>query len=171
MDLFAFDESPLGYDPDTGVKPSLKPLKRRGRYISGLRRLLFYKTGFQTAPKRKKTAQAILSKFVTVQGLHKRIDKACRKYNGKGCKFVTNFGSMYTARHETFPVGWILPLERVPYGDMEVNVPHQAKRVLRRIYGDWKKWPQYKMRRGKHGFVRDENFEEELLNFESEGDE
>lgn len=154
VDIFAFDESPKDHG---------KKLVRRGRSISALRALLYYRTGFQKRPSIRKAARKkLMSKFTTVEQLHAQIDKRCREFEGSACKYVSNFGSLYKVEKETFAVSDILPTRQVAYEGLQVSIPRNAEGVLEKIYGDWQELPPYENRIGKHRFIRRENYEAEL---------
>ena len=150
VDLFALDN-----EPRAGSKLAIL----RGRYISGLRSLLFHRSGYQMTPsKRKGFLKKTLSRFTTVSWLHKRIDRAVRRFENKDTDYVANFGSLYKIEKETFRASDLVPTKTLKYGPLQVRVPANADRVLRQVYGDYEVMPPYWKRTSKHSFVARQDY-------------
>ena len=141
------DIFPLDY-----TDPSLKKLEKQGNFIKRYRRMLFLKTGFSRVKNFKQRLLKIYSHFLSVQTIHKRINKMATKYNGGSQEFITNFGSYYDVRYETFNASAFDETLMVPFEDELFPVPKDYDYILRTIYGDYLKLPPVSKQKAKHSF-------------------
>ena len=104
-------------------------------------------------PKNIKTyIVSFMSKFYTVKGLHKKLDKTFKKYNNKDNKYLVNLASYYNYKKQTFPIKYYGKPRYVKFEDMMVPVPKEAEKVLNKIYGDYTVLPPVEKRVIKHHF-------------------
>ncbi len=94
----------------------------------------------------------LMSKFYSIKGLHKRLDKTFKKYNNKNNKYLVNLASYYNYKKQTFPVKYYGKPRYVKFEDMMVPVPKEAEKVLNKIYGDYTVLPPVEKRVIKHHF-------------------
>ncbi len=141
------DIFPLDY-----TDASLTKLERQGKKVKLYRRILFLKTGFS---KRKKFSYKFLklySKFLSVKKIHEKINKEATKYNQGKKSYITNFGSYYSTRKETFPSFVYGEPKYVKFEDAEFPVPNNYDYVLTTIYGDYMKLPPKSKQKARHSF-------------------
>ncbi len=141
------DVFPLDYTSN-----SLKQLDKQYRQLKFYRRLLFVK---QRVTKRVKLSDLTLkfySYFISVEKIHKKVKKIEMRYHHDERKYMTNFGSYYHVRKETFPAELFGKPRYVKFEDFEAPVPQEAEYMLKTIYGDYMKLPPENKRKGKHDF-------------------
>jgi len=84
----------------------------------------------------------LYSKFLSVKKIHEKINKEATKYNQGKKSYITNFGSYYSTRKETFPSFVYGEPKYVKFEDAEFPVPNNYDYVLTTIYGDYMKLPK-----------------------------
>ncbi|MBE6758539.1 MAG: LicD family protein [Ruminococcaceae bacterium] len=93
-----------------------------------------------------------LSKFYTVERLHKKLDRLHVKYNSPDNGFMVNWASYYSVEKETFPREAFGEPLYVPFEKYEMPVPQDYDTVLTTIYGDYMTPPPEDKRVIKHHF-------------------
>ena len=94
----------------------------------------------------------ILSKFYTVDRIHKKLDKTFKKYNNVNNNYVVNLASYYNYKKQTFPKEYYGRPKYVKFEDMKVPVPQKSKEILTKIYGNYMELPPEEKRVIKHHF-------------------
>lgn len=141
------DIFPLDYAPD-----SIEKLKKQDKYIKTYRRILFLKTKFSTPKNRKQKFMKFYSRFMSVETIHKKIDKRAVKYQNGPRNYICNFGSYYDIEKEVFPIETFGEPVYVPFEGMEFPVPADYHYVLEKTYGDYMTPPPKNKQVAKHSF-------------------
>lgn len=141
------DIFPLDHTPD-----SFKTAKRQEKYIKAYRRILFIKTGFSKPKNWKQRILQFYAHFLSVKGIHKRMIKMGTKFNTKPQKYLSNFGSYYSIRKETYPAETFGQPKYVKFEDSEFPVPSNYQYVLTTTYGNYMELPPKEKQVAKHSF-------------------
>ncbi len=77
---------------------------------------------------------------VSPRFLYRRFERAARKYEHMETKYVTTFAGMNPLKKRLRRDG-IFPLQKVPFEDTEVYLPHNNQEFLTAVYGDYMQVP------------------------------
>lgn len=77
---------------------------------------------------------------VSPRFLYRRFERAARKYEYMETKYVTTFAGMNPLKKRLRRDG-IFPLQKVPFEDTEVYLPHNNHEFLTAVYGDYMQVP------------------------------
>ncbi len=88
--------------------------------------------------------------LLSINKLHKMLDKTFKKYNNPNNKYAVNLASYYDYRRETSPKEWYGKPRMVRFEDKEFPVPSEAEKLLTLIYGDYMILPPVEKRVIKH---------------------
>lgn len=141
------DIFPLDYTSD-----SFKQTDRQERYTKRYRRMLFIKTGFSKPKNWKQRFMQLYAHFLSVKDIHEKMIKMSTKYNDQPQKYMTNFGSYYSAAKETYPAEAFGQPVYVKFEDAEFPVPSNYQYILTTTYGDYMALPPKEKQVAKHSF-------------------
>lgn len=150
------DIFPLDYAPD-GVTSDLK---LRSKIIRTLKRTLWIKSGIHKKDKYKSIKRKLryyypcrlISVFLSVSALHKVINRLMLKTNNTGNEYLVNFASLYYIDKETFKKDWFGTPAEIEFEGHKFYAPSDSDKVLKTLYGDYKKLPPIEKRKSKHHF-------------------
>ena len=91
--------------------------------------------------------------FMSYKSLHKNLTALYTKDNGKGEKYITNFGSAYNVAKEIFPKDYFEPAREIEFEGFTVTVPNKSEEVLTLIYGDFMTPPPEDQRVCPHKYI------------------
>lgn len=95
---------------------------------------------------------SLFSHFVTIDWLHRKLERLHTKYNSPQNGYLVNWASYYPANRETFPREAFGEPLMVPFEGYEMPVPCDYDTVLTTIYGDYMTPPPPEKRVIKHNF-------------------
>lgn len=142
IDVFALDTVP---DVDTAYTI--------GKKIRYYRVLLWLKTGYSHDYSTTKwKILKVLSYFYSVKGLHHKLQKLMKMHNNSSNSYCVNYGSLYDAKREIFPVEYFSSTVEMNFEGKKFPVPNEYGKVLENVYGDYKKLPSFSKRFPKHSY-------------------
>lgn len=150
IDIFPIDNAP--------TKRSLKQ-DWQAFTIRLARCTLTTKLGCRLKRDKKWWIGKICSPFVTVDKLHKILDRAFKKCNAPGNAYAVNLGSYYNYVKQTMPIEWYGEPRYVPFDGRMAPIPAEAEKILTAIYGDYMTPPPERKQAIKHHFVTGETEE------------
>jgi len=93
-----------------------------------------------------------LSKFYSVDKLHRLLDKTFKKYNNEDNEFTVNLASYYSYKKQTVLNDVYGTPRYVKFEGYDLPIPNKAEYLLTRIYGDYMQLPPLEKRKIKHHF-------------------
>lgn len=143
IDIFPLDNVPK--------KDSLKQ-KIQALTIKFNRGMLSYKLKTRHPKKWKGYIVKFCSYFVSVNRIHRVLNKTFIKYNSNNNKYIVNLASYYSYKKQTVPKSWYGKPRIVKFENLEMPVPKEAEKLLTSIYGNYKELPPIEKRVIKHHF-------------------
>ena len=142
IDIFPLDETcPLSLD-----------LLKRASNIRKYRNILLTKV-YYIKNRKKRKGYRMKAHFMSYKSLHKKLTALYTKDNGKGEKYITNFGSAYNVAKEIFPKDYFEPAREIEFEGFTVTVPNKSEEVLTLIYGDFMTPPPEDQRVCPHKYI------------------
>jgi len=143
LDIFPLDNVPERFSSKQ---------RKQAMIFKFFRGMLSYKLRIRHPKKIKGYIVKFCSYFVSVNKIHKVLDKTFKKYNSDTNNFILNLGSYYSAKKQTVPKEWYGTPRIVPFESMQVPVPKESEKLLTSIYGDYMQLPPEEKRVIKHHF-------------------
>ncbi len=143
IDIFPLDNVPK--------KNSLKQFMQAFT-IKLNRGMLSYKLRLRQPKKIKGYIVKFLSNFVSVNRIHKTLNKTFIKYNNKNNKYIVNLGSYYSYKKQTHPKNWYGKPRIVSFEKNKYPIPKEAEKILSSVYGNYMELPPKNKRIIKHHF-------------------
>ena len=75
--------------------------------------------------------------LLSIDKLHKKLDKTFKKYNNSNNKYAVVLASYYDYKKETAPLDWYGKPRMVKFEDQLFPIPCEAEKLLTKIYGDY----------------------------------
>lgn len=143
IDIFPLDNVPK--------RDSLKQFLQAA-IIKFNRGMLSYKLKTRHPKKWKGYIVKFCSYFVSVNQIHKVLDRTFKKYNNINNKYIVNLASYYNYKKQTVPKKWYGKPRMVKFESLIMPVPKEAEKILASIYGDYMTLPPLEKRVIKHHF-------------------
>lgn len=143
VDVFPLDNVPK-------LKSTGQTLNRRR--IGLYRAAILRKLGCVKNVDMKGRLCSLFSHFVSIDRLHRKLDRMHTKYNSPDNAYIINWASYYHENKETFPKEAFGEPVFVDFENTKMPIPHDADLVLRTIYGDYMTPPPPEKRVIKHNF-------------------
>lgn len=146
IDIFPLDKVPR---KDSLVQRYL------GLKVDALKVMLWIKTGYTSdICSWKRKLLFIISHFFSIHSIQLIINTTMQRYNHLSCKYIVNYGSLYSSVKQTFPEEYYDSCQEALFEKHSFLVPRQAEKILSQIYGRYTEWPSYSNRLPKHSFLK-----------------
>ncbi len=117
--------------------------------------LLASETKFKKLKTKKATmVKRLIKPFVKIFGCKfwtNKLIKKSKKYNGLQTKYISNIVSPHYVH--VYEKEWFDEVVRLPFENIEINVPAGYKELLTTMYGDYMKLPPEEKRKSSHNFI------------------
>jgi len=134
----------------------------QGKKLSFYRRALFYKTKFSSYLPRHKWLFKSFCSLVSVDWLHKSVQRNMTKYNHKkNNKYMVNLASFYSHDRQTVPKEVYGEPIFAEFEGHTFPVPAQSHELLSTVYGDYMALPPEDERSAGHFFHANKEFVDE----------
>lgn len=143
IDIFPLDNVPK----KDSIKQKIQVLT-----IKFNRGMLSYKLKTRFPKKWKGYIVKFCSHFISVNRIHKTLNKTFIKYNNNNNKYIVNLASYYSYKKQTVPKNWYGKPRMVKFENLKMPVPKEAEKLLTSIYGNYKELPPVEKRVIKHHF-------------------
>lgn len=145
IDIFPLDKVPR---KDSLVQRYL------GLKVDALKVMLWIKTGYTSdICSWKRKVLFIISRCFTIKKIHLMLNMTMRYYNVQNCLYLVNYGSLYPAKHQTFPETYYGTPQDHKFENYYFLIPEEPEKILLSIYENYKEWPPYSKRFPKHSFT------------------
>ena len=137
-----------------------------GQYIQSFKIRLYrgmigLKLEYRKPKNIKQRVVKFLSRFYTINKLHKLLDKTFKKYNNDDNEFTVNLASYYSYKKQTVANDVYGTPRYVKFEGYDLPIPNKSEFLLTKIYGNYMELPPLEKRKIKHHFdvvdVEDKN--------------
>lgn len=148
VDIFPFDNA----------CDDIKQRKRDYRYVKTMNSLITIKIGYKYSKmsplmKIEYYLVKLFTFFIPLSLLKKKIYKRMTKYNNLDTKEYIFYGDAYGMDNGTLPKKYFEQLTDVKFEDTYFKAFKDNEDYLKRVYGNWKKYPPIEKRQNVHGII------------------
>jgi lipopolysaccharide cholinephosphotransferase len=149
IDIFPLDKINKEKEKTIDFRANIAAIMIKAKYL---------KVGLTTGPTTLKTLRNKLLKglltIIPLSFLNSLIDVIYGCSNHNNAKYVTNYGSQYGWRKQTFPIEVYGEGVLVTFEGHEFMAPCQWETILKSLYGDYMKLPPVEKRTSGHNVVK-----------------